>query len=125
MNLWGRFPGSEITELAAASIADSMYAQCDIDGNEYLLLDLFIDHGKDNLALSSEDQKIVFKVEETTRKSMAGWGICCKYKDGSALWETLSNLKESHPIQNAEYALAWGNEHKLTINWWVHHVLKK
>ena len=30
----------EITELPTNVIAESMYTQCDIDGNEYLLLDL-------------------------------------------------------------------------------------
>ena len=42
-------------------IAESMYAQCDLNGNEYLLLESFIDHRKNGSALSVEDQKIVVK----------------------------------------------------------------
>ena len=30
------FSGGEITEVAASIIAESIYAQCDINGNEYL-----------------------------------------------------------------------------------------
>ena len=32
-------PGDEITQLAAIIIAKSMYAQCNVDKNEYLLLE--------------------------------------------------------------------------------------
>ena len=52
------FPGGEITELAAKMIAESIYAQCDVDWNEYLLLEAFINHRKNDSALSVEDHKI-------------------------------------------------------------------
>ena len=32
------FPGGEIAEITANAIAEAMYAQCDDDGNEYLLM---------------------------------------------------------------------------------------
>ena len=50
-----------MTELATNVIAESMYAQCDVNGNEYLLLEAFIDHQKNHSALSVEDQKVVIK----------------------------------------------------------------
>ena len=53
------FSGSEITELAVNMIAESMYTQCDVDGNEYLLLEVLIDHRKNDSALGVEDQKAV------------------------------------------------------------------
>ena len=40
------FPGGEITELAANMIAESMYAQCDVNRNLYLLLEVFVNHRK-------------------------------------------------------------------------------
>ena len=55
------FPGREMTELAANIIAESMYAQCDIDGNEYLLLEAFINHRKNGPALGVKNQKKVTK----------------------------------------------------------------
>ena len=48
-------------ELAANIIAVSMYAQCDGNRNEYLLLEAFIDHRKNSSALIVKDQKIVAK----------------------------------------------------------------
>ena len=56
-----KFSGEEIVEHAANIIAESMYAQCDVNGNEYLLLKAFIDYRKNGSALSVEDQKIVVK----------------------------------------------------------------
>ncbi len=41
------------------------------------------------------------------------------------LCEKLSDLKESHPLQVAEYAVAMGVDRKPGLNWWVLHTLKK
>ena len=100
------FPGGEITELAAITIVELMYAQCNIDGNEYLLLVLFVDHRKDDLALIIEDQSIIVKGRKTLKNLTAGWEICCKWKCGFTSWEKLSNVKELHLNQFAEYAIA-------------------
>ena len=72
-----------ITELTENIIAELMYAQCDIDGNEYLLLKGFINHRKNCSALNVEDQRTVVKKWDTLRKSTVGWDICYKWKDGS------------------------------------------
>ena len=58
-------------------------------------------------------------------KARACWDICCKWKDGSTLWEKLSNLKDSHPIQVAQYVIAQGIQYEPAFNWWVYHVVKK
>ena len=64
------YPGGEMTELATNIIAESMYAQCDVNRNEYLLLEAFINHRKSGSALSAEDQKTVMK-GQSLRKSTA------------------------------------------------------
>ena len=115
----------KITELSGCIITETMHAQCDINRNEYLLLEAFINQIKDGSALSGEDQKIIAIGQEALRKSTAGWGIYCKWKDGSTLWEKLSNLKELHLIYVAKYAIAQGILCESAINWWVHHVLQK
>ena len=43
-------------ELAANVIATNMYAQCDLDGNQYVLLDSIIDFRRSTTALSYTDQ---------------------------------------------------------------------
>jgi hypothetical protein len=34
--------------------------------------------------------------------------MCCHQKGGLTMWENLVNLKESHPIDTAEYAKTLG-----------------
>ncbi len=40
-------------------------------------------------------------------------------------WEKLSDMKESHPLQMAEYAIAMDVDQKLSFNWWVPHTFRK
>ncbi len=40
-------------------------------------------------------------------------------------WENLSDLKESHPDETAEYVKIIGVNHEPVFNWWVPHVLNK
>ena len=91
-----QFEDGEVTELTANSIAESMYAQCDPDLNQYVLLDDIIDFRKTNPALS-----IVVKGRASLHRSTVGWQLCCQWKDRSTSWEKLSDLKESHPVETA------------------------
>ena len=40
-------------------------------------------------------------------------------------WTKLSDIKESHTIENSEYAVSQGIDGEPTFNWWVPHVIKK
>ena len=90
-----KFHWGKITELAANIIVESMYAQFDFDGKEYLLLEVFINHKKNSSALSVNDQKLVVKVPETLRKSTTGWDICYEWKDGSISWRSYPILRSA------------------------------
>ena len=46
------FAGGKVTELTTNIIAESMYAQCNEDGNEYLLLDLLVDYHNNSKEIS-------------------------------------------------------------------------
>jgi hypothetical protein len=48
--------------------------------------------------------------------------VCCQWKDGSTSWESLADLKESHPIETPEYAVTKELDYEPV---WVPHVLKK
>ena len=103
-----------------------MYAQCDPDGKQYMLLDQLVDHRKKGNAISLTKQ-IVQRDNGRTyrRKTATGWQICCQWIDGLTTWENLSDLKESHPIETAEYAVPRKIDHEPAFNWWVQHFLKK
>jgi hypothetical protein len=94
------------TMMSANLIAEATYAQCDPDGNQYVLLDSIIDHKIHDSAIRLLDQKVVRPDGRTyLRRSTVGWQLCCQWKDGSTSWESLADLKESHPIETAEYAV--------------------
>jgi hypothetical protein len=71
------------------------------------------------------DQKIVRPDRRThLKRSTIGWQVCCQWKNGSTSGENLADLKESHPIETAEYAVTKGIDLEPAFNWWVPHVLK-
>ena len=51
------------------------------------------------------------------RKSTAGWNICVQQKYGLTSWKSLNDLKESHTVQTAEYAVAQGTYYEPRFNW--------
>ena len=48
-----------------------------------------------------------------------------EWKDGSTSWERLADLKESYPIELAEYAVQQGIDHEPAFAWWAPYVLKR
>ena len=100
------FPDGEVSEYAANVIAENMYSQCDVDGNQFVLLDCIVDHRKSKDAVATSDQYVVVKGRRHQHKTTKGWQLCCQWKDGTTTWERLAGLKESNPIEVAEYAVA-------------------
>ena len=99
------FPDGEVSEYAANVIAENMYSQCDVDGNQFVLLDCIVDHRKSKDAVATSDQYVVVKGRRHQRKTTKGWQLCCQWKDGTTTWERLAGLKESNPIEVAEYVV--------------------
>ena len=121
------FDDGNRTELTANMIAEYLYSQFDPDGNGCILLDEIVDHRCTDLAIKLADQKVVRANGWTyLRHSTIGWQLCCQWKDSSSSWvNLLTDLKESHPIEVAEYAKILGIDHEPAFNWWVPHILKK
>jgi hypothetical protein len=38
------------------------------------------------------------------RNTTIGWNLCVEWKDGTTSWEGLADLKESNPMEVADYA---------------------
>eukprot|EP00957_Ditylum_brightwellii_P137489 10482321-Ditylum_brightwellii.AAC.1 len=45
------------------------------------------------------------------RKTTVGWLLLVKWKDYSESWISFKDMKESHPVETAEYAKAQGIRH--------------
>jgi hypothetical protein len=53
------FDNGDQTELTANLIAESLFSQCDPNGNQYVLLDEFVDHRPLPTAIKLADQKVI------------------------------------------------------------------
>ena len=92
---------------------------------QHILLDEIVNRRHDNSAIKLANQKVVRANGRTyLRRGTIGWQLCCQWKYGSSSWANLSDLKESHPIEVAEYAKILCIGHELAFNWWVPHILK-
>ena len=78
MTVLGQFQVEEATWLATSIIVLSMYDQCYVDGNEYLLLESITDYRRKGKAHNVKNTNIFIKGKPTTRNSTAGCDVCCK-----------------------------------------------
>ena len=102
-----------------------MYAQCDIEGNQYRLMDHIFDNRKDNNMVCIYNQDVTVNGKGYRKKATRGWQLCIEWKDKSTRWERLCDMKESYPVKVAEYTEAAGISDEPTLPWWTTHVLKK
>ncbi len=90
------------------------------------MLDAIVDHRKNpDVAISQNDQVKIGNGKDVVSHPTHDWELCCEWKDSSTSWKKLSYLKELHPLQVAEFALAVGIVDEPAFNWWVPWVLKK
>ena len=64
-------------------IAESMYAQCDEEGQQYLLFGSILDHNTDGHALLVADKYVVLCGRSSKRKTTKGWHLFVQLKDGT------------------------------------------
>ena len=119
------FPDGDVTEYTANLISEAMIAQCDANGYDVKLMEAIIDHKKDGNAVEDADRYFFNRGRRYPKKTTTGWWLCVQWKGGHTTWEKLCDLKESYPIQVAEYAKASGIQSEPAFAWWTEHVLKK
>ncbi|KAL7485243.1 hypothetical protein ACHAW6_014108 [Cyclotella cf. meneghiniana] len=82
------FPDGCTKELAAKVIVESLYAQCDPDGNQYIMLDAIVDYHKNlNVAVTHNNQVNIVDGKKVISHSTRGWELCCEWKDSSTSWQ--------------------------------------
>lgn len=121
------FPGGQVKEYSANIIAENMYSQVDSEGFSTTLMKAIVDHRKDNaVAISKADMFVITKSgARRQRKTTKGWDLLIQWKDDSESWVKLADMKESHPIETAEFAVARGIEDEPAFRWWVPYTLRK
>ena len=114
------FIDGQVKEYEANIIAENMLSQVDSDGYSLVLMEGIVDYRKDeSVAVSMEDKYITTKTsQQRLMKTMAGWDLQGQWKDNTELWTKLSVMKESHPVETAEFVMARGISDKPVFCWW-------
>jgi len=115
------------TEAYSANIiAEHIYSQVDGEGYTQYMLSEIVDHKKDDTAVSKEDGTLTTQNgRKLPRRTTKGWQFLCQWNDGSTSWHTLKDVKESHLLQVAQYAINNGLSEEPAFAWWVPHTVKK
>ena len=101
------FTDGTTEKYTANIIAENMFAQVDDEGHQFLLLDEIIDHKRDNSAIPILEGMIWnASGTEKPKRTTKGWKLLVQFKDGSLDWVNLKDIKDSNPMEVAEYAVA-------------------
>ena len=73
-------------------------------------------------AVPKDNQEVILNGKRYKQKTTCGWQFCIEWKDKSTSWVRLSDMKESYPIEVAEYAEAMGISDEPAFSWWTTHV---
>jgi len=120
------FADGTVKEYCANNIAQSMYAQVDDEGHTSMQLSGIMDHSMDEQAVEKKDKYVQTKSgARRFRKTTAGWKLLVQWKDGSEQWIPLRILKESNPVEVAEYTIAKGLDDEAAFAWWVPYTMRK
>ena len=87
-------------------IEENMYAQVDLEGIKYSLLEEIIDYSTDGHALQKVDEYIVTKWgQRHLRKTTVGWKLLVRWKGVSEQYIPLKDTKESNPVDVSEFVV--------------------
>ena len=121
------FPDGQVKEYAANLIAENMLCQVDHDGYSTTLMAGIVDYEKDESTAVPKSEKwiVTRRGQRRLRRSTAGWKLLVQWRDGSETWIPLKDMKESHPIETAEFAKARGIDDEVAFAYWVPYTIRK
>jgi len=120
------FLGGECQEISFNILAEHLLSQIDEEGNQYQIFKEIVNHRKDpKKAVEKADQYLTKGKKRHKRKTTTGWDLEVEWKDSSTSWLSLKTLKETNPVQVAEFAQANKINAEPAFDWWVPVVLKR
>ena len=120
------FSDGSTAEYNANVIAENLFSQIDSEGRQYVLLKEIVDHRKDAGAIPVSDGFIISKNgNRTAKQTTKGWKLLAEWKDGTRNWVPLKDLKESNPVELAEYAISNKLLEEPAFAWWAKDVLRR
>ena len=100
------FPDGTSAAFPANVIAKNIYANIDAKGRTYAILQEISDHRTNRHAVKKDNGFFITPTgtrwHQVTTK---GWDLLVTWEDGSTTWVPLKDLRESNPVEVAEYAV--------------------
>ena len=122
------FPDGSTDTYLANVIAENLYSQVDEEGRTFQVLSEISDYRRKPGAIPKDsplawnDSVSGNRVPTPTTK---GWELKVEWKDGSSSWVPLKDLKESNPVEVAEFAVSSKIADEPAFRWWVQKVLRR
>jgi hypothetical protein len=107
-------------------IAECLYSQLDDAGRRLQALQEIVEHHKSASAIVDDDNAYYStKSGRKPKRTTKGWRFLVEWKDGFTSWVPLADLKDSHPLEVADYVVSNNLLNEPAFRWWVPLVLKK
>lgn len=120
-------PDGSYHEVSANTIIENIYNEVDPQGHNLHSLCDIVGHRKDESAVAYEDGFVVSVDSGNINRVVTtkGWHLNVRWSDQSTSWVTLASLKESNPVELADYAYVNGLDKEPAFAWWVSYVRRK
>jgi len=116
------FPDGSTESFTTNIIAENLFSQVDDCGNEFRVIKDIVDHRKDKTAVTKNDPAYLNGIITCTTK---GWSLSCEMADGTTEWIPLKDVKNSNPVELAEYAITAKIDDEPAFKWWTRNALRK
>ena len=92
------FDSGEVEAYHANQIAEAIYAEVDDEGRTHYILKDILDYRKEPYAVPKSEAFTIHNGRKYPKRTTKGWKLCVQWNDGTTTWETLKDLKQSHPL---------------------------
>jgi len=119
------FDDGGIAEYSTNILAEAIYSNIDEEGSPYAMIDGILSHRRSNEAIEKLNGYIENNGIRRRVITTKGWDLLVSWKDGSRSWLPLKDVKESNPIDVAEYSISRDINSEPAFAWWVPGVMRK
>ena len=120
------FPDGTVQSISTNLLAEHLYSQVDAEGNQYLLMEEILEHKIADNAVAREDMYVkTAGSNQHYKKTTQGWKLSVLWKDGTTTWIPLKDMKDSFPVEVAEYAANNKLLDEPAFIWWAKEILRK
>jgi hypothetical protein len=88
-----KFPDGEIKDVGFNILAEHLFSQMDKDENQFRLFSSIIGHRRNANKIDKDDQMQITGKIKIKKKTLAGWALEVKWRDGGTAWIELKTMK--------------------------------